>query len=122
MAFKLVLTAVLATLMVTSGGQSTPRTKYTAAQYLKNFALSTCLADAFKSDEVIKEAAAAAGGYLELGALPLEAHTEATQLGRKFLEKEYKSISGQKLVVMKCIDFFHSSELDQLARKYAGKK
>lgn len=97
--------------------------KYTPVQYFKNYALSTCIADGYQSEQTVKDAAAAARGYLELGNLPLEAHTEATLLGRKFLSMDYKSISGEKLVLMKCIDFYHSKDLDRLARKYAaGKK
>jgi hypothetical protein len=97
------------------------RVPYSPNQYLKNFALSTCIADGYKSDEVVKDSSAAAGGYLELGRLPFEAYEEAAALGKKFLAKDYQSISGDKLTLMKCIDFFHSKELDQLAKKY-GKR
>jgi hypothetical protein len=97
------------------------RVEYSPIQYLKNFALSACIADGYKSDEVVKDSSAAASGYLELGSLPFEAYTEAALLGKKFLAKEYQSISGQKLTLMKCIDFFHSKELDQLAKKYSKK-
>ncbi len=109
------------TVVTVSHGEET-RGKYTSAQYLKNFALGSCLADGYKSEEVIKDATAAAGGYLELGDLPFEAHTEAALLGRKFLSKEYKSITGEKLILMKCIDFYNSQELDLLAKKYAGQE
>ncbi len=84
----------------------------------KNYALSTCLADGYKSKEVISDAAAAARGYLEFGELPLEAHTEATLLGRKFLKKTYKSKSGAKLTLMKCLDFVHSQELETIFQKF----
>jgi hypothetical protein len=97
------------------------RVEYSPIQYLKNFALSTCIADGYKSDEVVKDSSAAAGGYLELGRFPFEAYEAAALLGKKFLAKDYQSISGEQLTLMKCIDFFHSKELDQLARKY-GKK
>jgi len=97
------------------------RVEYSSIQYLKNYALSACIADGYKSDEVVKDSSAAAGGYLELGSLPLEAYTEASSLGRKFLAKEYQSSSGAKLTLMKCIDFFHSKELDRLANKYRKK-
>lgn len=92
--------------------------KYTPKEYFKNYALSTCIADGFDSKEVVSESAAAARGYLELGDYPLEAHTEATLLGREFLKKDYKSISGTKLTLMKCIDFYHSQELEDLSKKY----
>jgi type VI secretion system (T6SS) amidase immunity protein Tai4 len=97
------------------------RATYSPIQYLKNFALSACIADGYKSDEVVKDSKAAAGGYLELGRLPLEAYEEAASLGRKFLAKEYQGISGEKLTLMKCIDFFQSNELEQLAKKYRKK-
>jgi len=95
--------------------------KYSSIQYFKNYALSTCIADGYSSEETIMDASAAARGYLEFGSLPLEAHTEATLLGRKFLKNTYISISGESLVLMKCIDFFHSKELDMIARKYRRK-
>jgi hypothetical protein len=97
------------------------RVAYSPIQYLKNFALSTCIADGYKSDEVAKDSSAAAGGYLELGRFPFEAYEEAALLGKKFLAKDYQGKSGEQLTLMKCIDFFHSKELDQMARKY-GKK
>jgi hypothetical protein len=97
------------------------RVAYSPIQYLKNFALSTCIADGYKADEVVKDGSAAAGGYLELGRFPFEAYEEAALLGKKFLAKDYQSISGEQLILMKCIDLFHSKELDQLAKKY-GKK
>ena len=84
----------------------------------KNYALSTCLADGYKSKEIISDAAAAARGYLELGDLPLEAHTEATLLGRNFLKKTYKSKSGAKLTLMKCLDFINSHELEAIYKKF----
>lgn len=122
MATKVGWLILVASVMASSACAQQARTKYTPAQYFKNYALSTCIADGYQSEQVEKDAAAAARGYLELGDFPLEAHTEATQLGRKFLAKDYPSMSGEKLVLMKCIDFYHSKELDQLARKYAGKK
>jgi hypothetical protein len=97
------------------------RVEYSPIQYLKNFALSACIADGYKSEEVLKDSKAAAGGYLELGSLPHEAYEEAALLGRKFLAEEYQSISGEKLTLMKCIDFFHSRELEQIAKKYNKK-
>ena len=97
------------------------RVRYTPVQYLKNFALSVCLAEGFQSDEVKKEANAAAGGYLELGRFPFEAHEEAAALAKKYLAKEYLAKHGQKLTVMKCIDLFHSRELDRIAKKYGRK-
>jgi hypothetical protein len=97
------------------------RVEYSPGQYLKNFALSACIAQAYKSDEVVKDSRAAADGYLQLGGFPYEAHEEAASLARKFLAKEYLSFSGAKLTLMKCIDLFNSKELDRLVKKYRRK-
>jgi Type VI secretion system (T6SS), amidase immunity protein len=97
------------------------RVEYSPIQYLKNFALSTCIADGFTSDDVVKDSTAAAGGYLELGSFPFEAYEAAAALGKTFLAKDYQGKSGEQLTLMKCIDLFHSKELDRLAKRY-GKK
>ena len=99
----------------------TARVEYSPIQYLKNFALSVCLADGYKSKDVVKDSLAAAGGYSELGSLPFEAYEEAETLAKQFLAKKYLSISGEQLTLIKCIDLFHSKELDKLAKKYYGK-
>ncbi len=94
--------------------------QYSANEYFKNYALSTCISDGFQETEVRADAAAAARGYLELGDFPLEAHTEAALLGRQYLKKEYKSNSESNLTIMKCIDFYHSIELENIVKKYAN--
>jgi len=69
----------------------------------------------------VKDSLAAAGAYSELGSLPFEAYEAAETLAKQFLAKKYNSISGEQLTLMKCIDFFHSKELDRLVRRYYGK-
>jgi hypothetical protein len=103
-------------------GYADESAKYSAKEYFKNFALSSCIADAFQTSEVKADAMAAASGYLELGEYPLEAHTEASLLGREFLKKDYRSFSGSSLILMKCIDFYHSKELESIATKYQNAK
>ena len=121
MATKVVLAALVLVVNSASVLAGETRVEYSSVQNFKNYALSTCIADGYVSDEVKRDGAAAARAYLEFGSLPLEAHTEATNLGRQFLKKVYPSMSGEPLVLMKCIDFYHSKELDRLARKYRGK-
>jgi hypothetical protein len=110
--------AILVALLLIDAEAANARVEYSSGQYLKNFALSACIAQAYKSDEVVKDSRAAADGYLQLGSFPYEAHEEAAALARKFLAKEYLSFSGAKLVLMKCIDLFNSKELDRLVKKY----
>jgi uncharacterized protein YceK len=116
------ISVVFAIILTGCASVSTTNKKYSPMQYLKNYALCTCIADGFESNEVIRDAAAGARGYLEFGELPLEAYTEATLLGRKFIEKEYKSITGEKLILMKCIDYYNSKELNELAKRYENKQ
>jgi hypothetical protein len=103
-------------------GNGTEKKHYTPIQYLKNYALSSCIADGYQSKEVVNDASAGANGYKELGSLDIDAYNETSVLGRKFLAKDYLSQSGEKLIIMKCIDFYHSKELDRLARKYVNKR
>jgi hypothetical protein len=97
------------------------RVQYSSAEYLKNFALSVCISDGFASEEVVKDSRAAAGGYVELGSFPIEAYEEAAALGKSFLARVYRGKHGETLTLMKCIDFFHSQELEQLVKKYNKK-
>lgn len=92
---------------------------YNSVQYLKNYALSACIASGYKDKRVVDDALAAANGYKELGSLPIEAYNEAGLLGDQFLSKKYHSRTGSQLILMKCIDFYHSGKLDELAHKYS---
>jgi hypothetical protein len=113
--------AFLATPSIVGAEDTDVAVHYSAAEYLRNFALSVCISDGYKSEEVVKDSLAAAGGYLELGGFPIEAYEEAEALGKTFLAKDYKSKRGETLTLMKCIDFFHSKELEQLIKKYNKK-
>jgi type VI secretion system (T6SS) amidase immunity protein Tai4 len=95
--------------------------QYSAAEYLKNFALSVCISHGYKSDEVVKDSTAAAGGYLERGSFPIEAYEEAEALAKEFLSKEYTGVHGGKFTLMKCIDLLNGKELERLTQKYSKK-
>ena len=95
------------------------RVRYSAAEYLKDFALSVCISNGYKSEQVVKDSLQAAGGYLELGSFPIDAYDEAEKLGKTFLAKNYESKQGGQITLMKCIDLFHSKELKQLIKKYS---
>jgi hypothetical protein len=116
-----VAVALLASPSMINAKDADVRVEYSPAQYLKNFALSVCISNGYKSDEVVKDSLAAAGGYLELGSFPFEAYEEADALSKRFLAKEYQGKHGEKLTLMKCIDFLHSEDLRQIVKKY-GKK
>ncbi len=67
--------------------QAIARTAYSPEEYLKNYALSTCIAQGYESTEVKNDASAAARGYLEFGEYSLEAHSAVIKLGQTFLVK-----------------------------------
>jgi hypothetical protein len=117
----LVATALLAAASIVDAKDDDVSFTYSPTQSLKNFALSVCISDGYESEEVVKDSKAAAGGYLELGSFPIEAYDEAAALAKRFLAREYKGIRGEKLTLMKCIDLFHSKELDRIAKKYNKK-
>ncbi|CCG88432.1 T6SS amidase immunity protein Tai4 family protein [Erwinia piriflorinigrans] len=102
--------------------QAGAKEAYTPGQYLKNYALSTCVSQGYQSKEVKDDAAAAARGYLEFGDYSLAAHTAVRKLGKDFLAKQYISQSGEPMTLAKCIDFYHSKQLDNLVKQFEGKK
>ena len=119
MAVKLnVILLALATLCVSPAIAQQP---YSAEQYLRNYALSTCIAQGYSSKEVKDDAAAAAPGYLEFGDYALAAHKAVRNAGQAFLQKKYPSQSGEPMTLAKCIDFYHSQELDKLVKTFKGK-
>ncbi|ATZ10505.1 T6SS amidase immunity protein Tai4 family protein [Erwinia amylovora] len=96
--------------------------KYSPQTNLKNYALSSCISQGYQSKEVKEDAAAAARGYLEFGDYSLAAHTAVRKLGKAFLAKEYTSQSGEPMTLVKCIDFYHSGQLDKLVKEFKGKQ
>lgn len=96
--------------------------KYSPQANLKNYALSTCIAQGYQSREVKDDAAAAARGYLEFGDYSWAAYTAARELGKTFLAKRYGSQSGEPMTLAKCIDFYHSQQLDNLVKEFEGKQ
>ncbi|WP_144817770.1 T6SS amidase immunity protein Tai4 family protein [Enterobacter sp. DE0047] len=112
--------AVLGCFLLSS--QAIGRMEYSSEEYLKNYALSTCLAQGYQAEEVKKDASAAARGYVEFGDYSLEAHTAVEKLGKTFLAKTYGSQAGVPMTMAKCIDFYHSKELADLVKRYKGKQ
>jgi hypothetical protein len=122
MATKVRYSGLLGVLLLSASchAETAERVHYTPIEYLRNFALSACVAEGYASSAVAaKDAVASADGYMELGSLDIAAYNEARALVQKFLAKEYPSLSGEKLIMMKCVDLYHSKELDRIAKKYA---
>ena len=93
---------------------------YSNSVLLKNYALSQCVARAYQSQEVHQDALSVADGYLQFGEVSdVDAYSRVVKLAEKWLKKKYDSQSDQPLNLMKCIDFYHSRELQALLNKYA---
>ena len=67
--------------------QAKTKTECSPEQYIKNYALSVCLAKGYDSKDVKDDASVAARGYLEFGDYSLEAHTAVNNLADNFLAK-----------------------------------
>lgn len=84
------------------------------ASLLTRYTLSRCLGTAFPDTAIEGDAGAAAGGYLQLGSLPIEVYEEATTLAKEAASRTYHGKHGEPLHVMKCLDLLDSPELERL--------
>lgn len=117
-----IATVLFSTMLFPLQVSANANAEYTSGQYIKNYALSVCVAKGYNSKQVKDDAAAAARGYLEFGDYSLAAHSAVRKLADQFLAKNYSSQSGEAMVLAKCIDFYHSAELDKLVKFWDGKQ
>lgn len=93
-----------------------PRTaKYSQKILLKNWALSRCLGQAYGVKAAQDDAYRTAGAYLEFSIVPVERFDSLSALVDKYLRADYRGSQEGSFNTMKCIDLFHSRELDRLA-------
>ncbi|MFN7156299.1 MAG: T6SS amidase immunity protein Tai4 family protein [Acidovorax sp.] len=98
--------------------QPLPQTsQYSQKTLLKNWALSICLAQAARDERTAKDAASTAGAYMEFGRQDLVVYEEIRALVAKYGALEYGGSVPSEFNTMKCIDLFHSKELDRLTTK-----
>jgi hypothetical protein len=116
---KIIAAALAMLFMVTAAlaAKDTPES-YSQKILLKNWALSRCLSKAYPSEISKNDAEITAGAFLEFSKFSLDANEKAEALVDKFLAKKYDGSVKSNYNTMKCIDLFHSKELDDLARRY----
>lgn len=94
----------------------------TYAQNYKDMVLAYCIAKAYAADpHASKDATATAGGLDQWSNYDAEeGASEIPKLVGRYLSRQYHSIQGEqtKLDLLKCIDMYHSKELDVLVKKY----
>jgi len=88
---------------------------YSQKTLLKNWALSRCLGQVYGHGKATQDANASASAYLEFGRQPIEAYDAIAVLIRKYAHRRYAGSVHSDFNTMKCIDLFHSKELDELA-------
>ena len=90
---------------------------------LKNWAMSICIANIAKGTAIGTDAAKTANGFAEYAVLSIEERDEMLPLINKYIAQKYggRTEIGEKpsdFNTMKCIDLFHSAELDALIGKF----
>ena len=96
--------------------------KYDQKTLLKNWALSRCFAQIAKDDKTAEDAGITASAYLEFGHQGIEAYDELRALVAKYKNLKYDGSVKSEYNTMKCIDLFHSKELDRLTTKLVRRR
>ncbi|MDR3214586.1 MAG: type VI secretion system amidase immunity protein Tai4, partial [Azoarcus sp.] len=81
---------------------------------LKNWALSRCIAAIAKNENAKEDAYSTAGAYFEFAAYSLETYAELDALVNRYVRKRYSGSMPSEFNTMKCIDMFHSQELEKI--------
>ena len=98
-------------------GQSYPVYNYSQKTLLKNWALSRCLGRIATDEKSRGDAYATASAYLEFGHQGMDVYKKLDVLIDKYAGKSYRGSIQSDFNTMKCIDLFHSKELDQFVNK-----
>ena len=92
---------------------------YSQRDLLKNWALSTCLAIVATDPALRADANATASAYMEFGHQAPEAYAALRELAENYAARRYSGSVEGRFDTMKCIDLFHSRELNSLAARLA---
>lgn len=98
-------------------GQAYPVYSYSQKTLLKNWVLSRCLGRVATDEKSRGDAYATASAYLEFGHQGMDVYKKLDVLIDKYAGKSYHGSIQSDFNTMKCIDLFHSKELDQVVNK-----
>ena len=113
-------TVVLA--LAQAQAQSGDASQYSQKTLLKNWALSRCLGQVYADPKTKEDANATASAYLEFGRQPVEAYDALSELVNKYANQKYTGSVKSEFNTMKCIDLFHSRELEELTGRLSKGK
>ncbi len=124
----MMLNRVLALLVLCASLQafaadSITATRRTNAENYKDRALATCISTAYKGSPAGEDAGITASAFLEWTYYDDDKGNPATdQLVEKYLRRDYgnpvEGYAGARFDLLKCVDMYHSQELDKQVRKY----
>lgn len=114
-AVALALALALPAQLSAQARQLKPMTEsYSQRTLLKNWTLSACLAMTANDAATEADANATASAYMEFGRQRIEAYDALRKLAEKYASLSYRGSIPSEFNTMKCIDLFHSRELDRL--------
>lgn len=112
---RTVLILGLSVCLVQQSSAHIPKTEhYPQDMLLKNWALSRCLAKSYDEQAVRNDANATASAYLEYGKQSIEVYNQLDELVDKYVSLTYGGSVRSNFNTMKCIDLYHSKELQQM--------
>lgn len=98
-------------------------TRNNATNY-KDRALAYCVAQAYKNTPAEEDAQTTGAVFLDWTYYDLDANPEINALIDKYLGRDYSNpfegYEKAKFNMLKCIDMYHSKELEQQVRKYVA--
>lgn len=119
---KIAVACVLIALMVAQPLAAQPANSGTSSGdqkiLMKNWALSICFARIAQDEQTKKDAGATARAYLENSQQSVEDFEQIGKLVDKYIKLKYGGSVKSDYNTMKCIDLFHSKELDRLVSAY----
>lgn len=119
------LTAIVlcSALNAVAGESTITAVKRTNAENFKDRALASCISAAYKGSPAGEDANISKSAFLEWSNYDDDKGNPATdRLVEKYLRRDYSNpvegYAGAKFQLLKCIDMYHSRELNELVRKY----
>lgn len=115
--------ALCLTLTAIAGESTVTATSRTNAENYKDRALASCIASAYNGSPAGEDADITTSVFLEFTDYDDEKGNPAVdQLVEKYLRRDYSNpvegYAGAKFALLKCIDMYHSRELEEQVRKY----
>lgn len=124
MAHRTLIAAILCSASFAAvAGDSVMTIHRTNAENSKDRALAACLSSAFKDSSAGEDADITKSVFLEWTYYDENEGNQATeQLVEKYLRRNYanpvEGYAGAEFNLLKCLDMYHSQELDEQVRKY----